>query len=148
MTDINLTQNEADSLLRMEKITVDDAEWVFPTMGVRIEVPLTSTDKRERFLLDVGRGVLDLKKIKYQNRARQVVILARLELSGAPHRNPDDTEIPSNHIHIYKEGYADKWAYPIPNDKFSNLESQWDTLQDFMDFCNITRKPNIRRVMF
>jgi len=148
MTEINLNQAEADFLFAMEKVATSNGEWDFPTMGMKVEIPLISLDKKEKFLLDIGRGTIDLKKIKCQNRARQVIILARLELSGPPHRNPDGSEVPPPHIHRYKEGFADKWAYPIPEDEFHDLLDQWETLQDFMRFCNITQKPKIRKVMF
>ena len=148
MTEINLTQAEADFLFGMEKIAANNSIWDFPTMGMKVEIPLISPNKKEKFLLDVSRGTIDLKKVKFQNRARQVVIPARIDLSGPPHRNPDGSEIPPVHIHRYREGYGDKWAYPIPEDKFHDLNNQWETLQDFMSFCNITQKPEIRRVLF
>jgi hypothetical protein len=148
MTEINLTQAEADSLFKMEKIADVSYEWDFPTMGMKIEIPLISQNKKEQFLLDIGRGTINLQKIKYQNRARQVVILVRIDLAGPPHRNPDGSEVASAHLHQYKEGFGDKWAYPIPQDKFHNLDDQWETLQNFMNFCNISKKPIINRVMF
>lgn len=148
MSDINLTQTEADSLFKMEKVALNSNPWSFPTMGEKIEIPLDSLDRKERFLLDISRGTIDLNKIKYQNRARQVIILVRLELSGAPHRNPDGVEVPTPHIHKYKDGFADKWAFPIPDDYFHDITDNWETLQDFMSYCNITRKPNILKVLF
>jgi hypothetical protein len=148
MADINLTQIEADFLFSMKKVTVNTNVWDFPTMGEKIEIPLISEDKRERFVLDIDRGTINLKKIKYQNRVRQVVILVRIDLNGPPHRNPDGTEIPPSHIDRYREGFADKWAYAMPRDKFHHLDDQWETLQEFLDFCNITEKPVIRKVMF
>jgi hypothetical protein len=148
MAEINLTQAEADGLFNMEKITLNNDPWDFPTQGMKIEIPLTSTDKRERFSLDIARGTINLQKVKFQNRTRQVVILARLEMAGPSHHNPDDTEIPTPHIHLYREGFADKWAFKIPSEAFRNLTDQWDTLQDFMAFCHVTRKPNILKVMF
>jgi hypothetical protein len=44
-------------------------------------------------------------KATYQNSARQVIILMRLDLDRLPHRNPDDTEVPCPHLHQYREGY-------------------------------------------
>ena len=32
---------------------------------------------------------------------------------GSPHTNPDDQIIGGTHLHIYKEGFDDRWAYPI-----------------------------------
>lgn len=148
MAEINLTQTEADSLISMEKARVDDQEWEYPNLGGAVNIPLISRDKRENFMLDLSRGRIDLAKIKYQNRARQVVILVRLELAGPTHRNPDDEEIPCPHIHLYREGYGDKWAMPAPVEKFPGIGDHWKTLEDFMRFCNITEPPIIKKGLF
>jgi len=148
MTDINLLQSEADTLILMEKIKVDSQCWDYPGLGGGIRVPLISRNKRENFTLDISRGKIDLLKGKYQNRARQVIILVRLDFGGQPHRNPDGKEIPAPHLHIYKEGFGHKWAYSIPKDKFSSIDDLWQTLQDFMKFCNITEPPIIERGLF
>ena len=55
MADIDLTQDEADKLMAMEKKAIDQRDWMFPGPAERIMVPLTSTDKRENFMLDVTR---------------------------------------------------------------------------------------------
>ncbi|MBV9499496.1 MAG: hypothetical protein JO138_08980 [Acidobacteriaceae bacterium] len=102
MADINISQAEADALISMEKQRVDDKQWFFPEPGSRLAIPLTSPDKRENFMLDVTRGQIKLTKATYQNRARQAIVLMRLDLDGRPHRNPDDQEIPCPHLHIYR----------------------------------------------
>jgi len=149
MTDINLTQAEGDALIAMEKRRVNDDQHDFPSFGGgSLVIPLQSTNRREQFLLDISRGKIDLLKGTYQNRAREVIILVRLDFGGAPHRNPDDEEIPSPHLHLYREGFGDKWAVPAPPDRFGNTTDLWRTLEDFMRFCNITQAPNIVRGMF
>ena len=89
MADINLTQDEADKLMAMEKRSIDKEEWFFPAPGERIAIPLTSLDKRENFMLDVTRAQIKLTKANYQSRARAAIILMRLDIDGPPHRNPD-----------------------------------------------------------
>jgi hypothetical protein len=79
MADINLTQDEADKLMAMEKRAADDKQWLFPLPGDRVAIPLTSLDKRENFMLDVTRAQIKLTKATYQNRARAVIILMRLD---------------------------------------------------------------------
>jgi len=148
MPEINLTQVEADALLAMEKHRVDNIRWDFPDLGESIRIPLISANGRENFHLDISRGKINLFKGTYQNRSRQIVILARLDFGGQPHRNPDDIEIPSPHIHIYKEGYADKWAFILPYDIFINTDDRWQLLKDFMQFCNIIKAPRIERRLF
>lgn len=75
----NLTQAEADALMALEKRRVDGTERDYPDLGGQITLPLISTDMREQFLLDLRRGRIDLRKGTYRSRARQVVILARLD---------------------------------------------------------------------
>ena len=104
--------------------------------------------KVEQFLLDIRRGRIDLLKGKYQARARQVVVLVRLDFGGAPHRNPDDQEIGNPHLHLYREGYGDKWAVEVPVQHFPRTSDLWGTLEDFMKFCRVTLPPYIERGLF
>ncbi len=148
MADINLTQAEADAFIAMEKQKVDNTRWDNPGLGGSVSIPLISPNKREEFLLDISRGRIDLLKGTYQNRSRQVVVLIRLDFGGQPHRNPDDEEVPSPHLHIYREGYGDKWAVLVPEASFRDVSDLWRTLEDFMRYCNITQPPFIDRGLF
>lgn len=148
MADIALTQAEADVLISMPKCRANDDPCDYPGTGGAISVPLVSQDKREGFLLDISRGRIDLLRGKYQNRGRQVVVLVRLDFGGPPHRNPDDTEVGAPHLHVYREGFGHKWASPVPKDKFPNLADLWQTLGDFMEYCNVIEPPRINRGLF
>jgi len=148
MADINLTQAEADALIAMEKHRANEDRSDFPMGGQSLVLSLQSADKREQFLLDLSRGRIDLLKVKMQNRGRQVVVLVRLDLGGAPHRNPDDEEVPAPHLHVYREGYGDKWAGPVSPDRFRDVGDAWATLEDFLRFCNVTQPPHIERGLF
>lgn len=142
-----LSQSEADALLAMEKHRADDVARPFPSLGGAIRVPLTSADRRETFVLDVSRGRIDLAKATFQNRAREIVVLARLDVNGPPHRNPDGTEIGCPHLHLYREGYADKWAVAAP----TALAAEGDhlsTLDAFLDYCHIVTRPMITADLF
>jgi hypothetical protein len=85
MTDIDLTQEEADALIAMPKDRTNDDAIFYPGPGNRVAIPLVSDDKRENFLLDIRRGRIDLLKATYQNRARQTVVLERLDLVEEHH---------------------------------------------------------------
>jgi hypothetical protein len=148
MADINLTQVEADNLIAMEKQRVDDKDWLFPSPGDRVAIPLTSLDKRESFMLDVTRAQIKLTKATYQTRARQVIILMRLDLDGPTHRNPDGVEIPCPHLQIYREGFGDKWASPAPVDRYANTLDLSSTLEVFMRDCSITDPPRVQKGLF
>jgi hypothetical protein len=148
MPEANLTQAEADSLVAMEKHRVDEERHVFPVAGKSLVLALQSADKREQFFLDLSRGRIDLAKVKMQNRARQVVVLVRIDLAGAPHRNPDDQEVPCPHLHLYREGFGDKWAAPLPPERFPDPADIWGTFGQFMAYCNITLPPHVERGLF
>jgi hypothetical protein len=110
----DLTQKEADRLLKIEKCCIDPTPYQFPIKGQTLRIPLRSKLGNEEFSLDLYRGMIAMGKHMFQTRARKTVILARLDLGGPPHRNPDGEEIDCPHLHLYREGYDDKWAYPLP----------------------------------
>ena len=145
MTDFDLTQVEADALIALEKRRVDDSLWDYPGLGGGVSIPLNSVDEREQFMLDLRRGRIDLAKGSYQNRGRRVVPLVRLCFGGAPHDNPDGGAVESPHLHVYREGHGDKWAFPVPRHRFTDPSDQWQTFKDFLRFCNIVQPPRVRR---
>jgi len=148
MSDLTLTQPEADTLIALTKHRVDATAWDYPDLGGGVSVPLVSADGREQFLLDIRRGRIDLAKGTYQNRGRQAIVLVRIDFGGAPHRNPDGKEVGSPHLHLYREGYGDKWAVPVPSENFKNMTDPWQALQDFMRYCNVVNPPVIRIGLF
>ena len=148
MADIDIAQAEADALIEMEKRRVDEREWLFPAPGERLAIPLVSRDKREHFMLDLTRGQIKLTKATYQNRARQAIILMRPDLDGRPHRNPDGTEVSCPHLHIYREGYGDKWAVAAPADIYPNTLDLFSTFGAFLAHCHVTEPPNVQKGIF
>ena len=139
-----LTQAEADALIAMEKHRSEEQEYNYPNPGQEAKIGLVSPDRRERFVLTINRKSIDLRKRSYQTLGRQVVVLVRLDY-GAPHRNPDGEEIPSPHLHRYRERYGDRWATRFPEGQFPNIADPWLALtRDFMRYCNVTRPPRIR----
>ena len=148
MADINLTQDEAESLIAMEKSCVDEKDWVFPPGGDRIAVPLTSLDKRENFMLDVTRAQIKLTKATYQNRSRSVIILMRLDLDRPPapksrrRRNP----LPAS-AHLSRR-LRRQMAIPAPMERYTNTLDLFSTFETFMQHCNISEPPKIQKGLF
>ncbi|MCY3978365.1 MAG: hypothetical protein OXG23_09725 [Chloroflexi bacterium] len=145
MAEINLTQAEADALLAMKKYFVNRAIIAFPPRGHRKIFSLKSGDNREQFLLEIWRGRVDIRKVSLQNRARQSVILLRLDLGSLPHRNPDGQKIASPHLHVYREGDGDRWAIPVPTEPFTSLDNPYKTMAEFMSYCNIVSPPQVQQ---
>ncbi|MDA7967614.1 MAG: hypothetical protein MPK31_01570 [Gammaproteobacteria bacterium] len=141
-----LTQTEADMLIAMRKIFADRRP-VSIQPGAPYARELYGDDKHEKFLLDIWMGKLRLSKIKHQARARKCVVLVRLDINSAPHTNPDGKKIGGTHIHVYREEYDDKWAYPVPPE-FRNTADQRVTFKDFCAYCKIDNPPpfSVRQV--
>jgi len=148
LVEIELTQAEADILIAMEKLYIENTKFEFPIAGHKISIPLVSSDQREKFILNVNRGKKNFAKITYQNRVRSVIPLIRLDLGTEGHPNPDGTFLPGPHLHVYREGFGDKIAFPLDLSAFCNIHDLFETLFDFMNYCNITNKPDIRRDLF
>lgn len=99
-------------------------------------------------MLDVTRAQIKLTKATYQNRARQAIVLMRLDLDGPPHRNPDGSEILCPHLHVYREGFGDKWAIAAPSDRYAETHDLFSTCIAFMRHCNITGLSKMQKGLF
>ena len=144
---VDITQEEADNLLAMEKHYYGNERFFLPLHGGKLTIPVHSEDKREKFLLDANRGTIALHRINYQNRARTIVPLIRIDFGTAPHTNPDGEVLECPHMHIYRTGFGDRWAYPLP-DSFDKNAPMQDFFQSFMDYCKIVTKPIIELEIF
>lgn len=141
----DLNQVEAEQLLVVEKHKVNSTRHDYPQLGGKLEIPLMSIDGREKFILDVSRRKIELSRNKFQTRARECIVLARLDLDDTPHRNPDGEDVPGPHLHIYREGYGDSWALPLSDERyktiFSDPKNCIKTLEEFMRWCEIIDPP-------
>ena len=156
-----LTQKDADLFFEMEKFPEDkDQEFEFPHSGQKLTIPFTSLDGHEKFLFDINRGTIRITKVTYQNRVRKAFVLRRLDFDGAPHTNPEvetvplallepynGKEIPAPHVHIYYEGFGERWA--VPADMFVELERKdiYETMEEFFRYCNVKEFPNITKTL-
>ncbi len=132
-----LTQNEADFLLNMHKLLTDNGIVNFPKTGEAKSLDLISEDGKEKFIIDINRkSTIKIKKCTYQKRYRTYIILLRLDIEGSPHTNPDGEVILGAHFHIYKEGFGDAWAYPIPT-TITDPSDLIQTLIDFLNYCKV-----------
>lgn len=155
-----ITQQDADFFFGMEKFPEEDKEYQFPSSGQKLTIALSSSDKRESFLFDIYRGSISITKVTYQNRVRKAFILRRLDLDGSPHVNPEvdaiplsflksynGKEIPTPHLHLYVEGFGEKWA--IPANLILKIEGEdiYETMVDFFKYCNVSQLPRIVKTL-
>ena len=76
-----------------------------------------------------------------------MVVLVRLDIDGAPHTNPDGQKLEGTHLHIYREGYDDKWAYPLDPIRFPNPSNLCRAFEDFCGYCNVVNVPPFQEVL-
>lgn len=142
-----LAQLEADSLHRLDKeFETADGIWFPLNTPFDIERGLLSADRRERFILTMERTRRRRIGLKFQTRARKIVILARLDIDGPAHRNPWNSphrpgeRIPCPHLHLYHEAFGTGIAYKL-EDVPGYVASEWDNgtswLMDFLHFCRV-----------
>lgn len=159
-----LTQAEANVLISIEKKAAKKKKYYFPLPGKKLTIPIVSVDEKASFLIDINRGKISLTKCTYQERYKKyrgIIPLIRLDIDGAPHHNPevknvplillhpyDGKTIPCPHLHLYVEGFMDKWAIPAPSDIFPQITDIYETLYDFFSYCNIIDPPVVERGLF
>ena len=156
-----LTQSEADALFAMPKKPKSGNRLAFPHAGGKLIAEFVSLDGREVFLFNIARASIVVSKCTYQKRARQVEILRRLDIGGSAHTNPEaeiaplgflapynGLEIPCPHLHIYVEGFADRWAIPAPTEISSGGNDLYGVMEGFLKYCNVQEMPNIERGLF
>lgn len=156
-----LTQSEANTLFALPKKPKSADAVTFPHAGGKLLAEFVSLDGREVFLFNITRASIAVSKCTYQKRARHVEILRRLDIDGSPHPNPEvetvpfdflvpynGLEIPYPHLHIYVEGFADKWAIPAPANLVDFNADLYKMMESFLTYCNVTEMPNIERGLF
>lgn len=140
--DTMLTQSEADLLIALEKIFLQTPSIKFPIPGKNTRYPIESTDSHEKFTLAIVRGGKNRLKCSYTELNKANVILLRVDTEQGVHINPDGVDVPAPHLHIYREGYNDRFAYPLP-DSFINSKDLVQTFYDFLNYSNVINTNDI-----
>ena len=140
--EMDIPQSEADALFSISKTFVSFSDLNLAP-GIDVQRELESSDGSEEFILDLRANAFRLTKYRYQNRARKILILARLCIDGPAHTNPDGVSVGNTHLHTYREGYGDRFARAIDPDIFVDTMNRIETLRNFCAFCNIAPLPAI-----
>jgi hypothetical protein len=139
-----LTEEEFNRLFNACKFFEDTSCIVIPDNGGKLQRNIRSKNSKEQFILNIERGRIDLKKVKYQTQEKlSHTILIRIDTKGPRHINPDGSFVECPHIHIYKENYCAKWAYPLDSSKFSDFNNLSTLLKEFLIYFNVEDIPTI-----
>lgn len=143
-----ITQTEFDFLIKQDKV-FDDL-----TLPIQLgPAPIQWTRKlnaiatKESFLFDFYRGSFELSKYTINKRYKQTVILLRYD-NGGRHTNPDGSTFEAAHVHLYREGYNDKFAFEVSEIGVNILDSMNIVFTKILHFCNVKKSPVIEVSMF
>lgn len=162
---MSLTNQQAQVLFNLDKST-EFSNYILPNLNELLTIKLHSVDthfRDEVFSLDINRKSMVLRKKTFQNRVQNNIVLRRLDFC-AGHHNPSINSIPDDldakiielmhkyenvrfsqqtHIHLYIDGYGEKWAFPITEFDFAvtgdDIIAQ---TQAFCSYCNINKLPS------
>lgn len=140
-----LTQEEYDYILSLEKEFKESDQITLASQWSR---EIIATETRDMFILDYYVGTIALTKFTYNKRYRKTIIILRFDSSGR-HTNPDGQVFDGHHVHIYREDYGDKWAFPISEIGITgDTIEEANVLESFLQYCNVVNYPNIQHTLF
>ena len=142
-----ITQPEFDYLIKLEKRFETSQELVLGPAPLSWDRNINAIKTKETFILDFYRGSFELLKYTYNKRYRQTIILLRYDAKGR-HTNPDGVTFDGPHVHIYKKGFDDKFAYPVTDIGIDEIDGMEVVLKKFLTHCNVKSIPFIQTIMF
>ena len=145
---MSITQSDFNTIIKEEKVFSDLISPLTlspaPLLWTR---EIRAINSKNLYLLDFYRGSFELTRFTYNKRYRQSLILLRYD-SGGRHTNPDGVSFNGPHVHIFREGFNDKFAYPISDLNIDATNSIDEVLDKLLQFCNVTKRPIVEIPMF
>ena len=140
-----LTQKEYSYIINLNKKFKENDEIALDSKWSR---DIVAIETRDMFVLDYYLGIIALKKYTYNKRYRKTIVILRFDSSGR-HTNPDGKLLNGPHVHMYREKYGDKWAFPISEIGIGHgMIEKANVLQKFLQYCNVVNCPPIKSTLF
>jgi hypothetical protein len=143
-----ITQTEYDFLMSQNKSFDDmDSPVHLGPAPIQWSRKINAAVNKETFLFDFYRGSFEFSRYTMNKRYRQIVILLRYD-NGGRHTNPDGVLFEGAHVHLYREGFNDKFAFPVSEVGIDVIDSIETVFVKIMHFCNVINFPIIELSMF
>jgi hypothetical protein len=136
MGNMRLNQAEADGLIKVKKIFLDKTPLTVNRPYNEQRELKSERDPYEVFYLNVTQTRIEFGKYGTVTRFFQIPLVRACINPDARHENPDGEILSGSHIHIYKQGYADKFAYPLKEHGFDDMLIV-PFIKKFLEYCNI-----------
>jgi hypothetical protein len=138
-----LTQIEFDHIMSLQKQFEDSITPLILGPGpIRWTRILVSTETKEEFIMDYRKGHISISKFTINHRFRNSVNLLRYDHTGR-HTNPDGVTLDGPHIHLYREGFDDKFAVPATEMGINISDEIQLIFRKVLQICNIQNSPAI-----
>lgn len=139
----SLTDSEARFLLEIEKIVTENSIDI-PIDGDKCGLNLERHDNNDNVLIiHIVSSSKNKEKYTFNVVYNKCITILRIDIGGSlVHINPDGTEIPVPHMHIYRDGFDDTFAIPLP-DSFSDVDNIAKVLYDLFAYSNVINRDNV-----
>jgi hypothetical protein len=145
---MSITQSDFDTLIKEEKVFSDLINpLILSPPPINWTREIKATNSKNIYLLDFYRGSFELSRYTYNKRYRQSIILLRYD-NGGRHTNPDGVSFDGPHVHIFREGYNDKFAFPVSELNINETNSIDEVVTKLLLFCNVIKIPSVEIPMF
>lgn len=143
-----ITQIEYDFLMGQDKVFDDLSSSIqLGPAPIQWTRQINSSVSKETFLLDFYRGGFELSRYTVNKRFRQTIIMLRYD-NGGRHTNPDGVSFEGKHVHLYREGFNDKFAFPVYEIGINDTDPMETIFRKIMLYCNVRKIPSIEIPMF
>ncbi len=131
-----LTQEEADEMIRLRKVFTDKRPLIVNRPYNEKRELKSERQPQETFYLHITQTAIDFGNYSTVVRNFQIPLVRACIDPDKKHPNPDGTLIEGVHLHVYREGYLDRYAIPLPRSQFPDI-SIAHFIRDFLIYCNI-----------
>jgi len=132
----DLTQSEADALIRVRKLFLDKTPLIIGGGNIQRELQ-SQIRAEERFYLNIRQTAIEFGIFSSVTRFFSQPLVRICIDKDMKHENPNGEIIEGSHIHLYREGFRDRFATPLLKYGFDDSAGIIYCLGKFLEICNI-----------
>ena len=145
---MSISQEHFDNLLKQQKEFANKNQQIeLGPPPIKWTLDVKSLESKETFLLDFFKRNIVVSRYSINKRYRRSIVLFRYCNDGR-HTNPDGKVFTGRHIHIYREGYDDKFAFPIQEIGIQDDDDLGVVFEKVLRFWNILNYDPLQTKMF